>query len=568
MPVEIPPRRYLYVAGLTVFLLILLAFQFGPSIFVQYSHRLPVSTNTDVVESKNYKASPKQTPTAIQSEVTTTASAITSSLPLSTSRPLSKTYDVETLTTTTTFASPSLLSDASALSSQHGEESIAVAASPSPSLSHGTLPLPPDYQRVPKESVECTKRYGLDYLQSMARSPVGYCKPGSASNLTCFRTQTDPKGRVDSFCVGGPALADDESSDFKLGCELRDLTEQEVAGGVPSLDQFPPYWYATGPHLIFNTYVRMEAAQVKEIKDVDAPRNYTFLVKREEKTTNLWHSLMEIFSLYMTLDVLRMAADPGTGKPFFREEDIERSQVLILDDHPEGPYYDQWSMFAKKPMVRMSNVTSLSSLNTENIILPLPGASNPMWQGDWDVHACEHSELVRTFSQRVLVFHTIDDTLESEDKPLTLTFVDRKEKRRLINKELYLKNLQLKYPKVEMNFVDFAAIPFLEQLKIVRQTDILAGVHGAGLTHGLFLRPGSALVEIVPPTLKHKGFRNLAKLVGLQYFSSHATAYPESKKNPDWQEEDVSIEEDRFMAMMKIAIKSMYNRGLHNEDVI
>lgn len=67
--------------------------------------------------------------------------------------------------------------------------------------------------------------------------------------------------------------------------------------------------------------------------------------------------------------------------------------------------------------------------------------------------------------------------------------------------------------------IDFAAILYKDQLKIIQESDILAGVHGAGLTHGIFLPSGSAMVEILPPGLNHKGFRNVASLRGHDYFS-------------------------------------------------
>jgi hypothetical protein len=38
--------------------------------------------------------------------------------------------------------------------------------------------------------------------------------------------------------------------------------------------------------------------------------------------------------------------------------------------------------------------------------------------------------------------------------------------------------------------------------------------------------PGSTMVEILPPGVTHKGFRDMTKLLGHNYFSSHATGRP------------------------------------------
>lgn len=83
----------------------------------------------------------------------------------------------------------------------------------------------------------------------------------------------------------------------------------------------------------------------------------------------------------------------------------------------------------------------------------------------------------------------------------------------------------------------------------MRRTDILVGVHGAGLTHG------------------YKGFRNLAKMLGHNYFSSHGVTHLTNSTKGDWQFDDVYIEEDRFIDLMDLSVRSMYHRGLRDTDV-
>ena len=434
-----------------------------------------------------------------------------------------------------------------------------------PSMGHA-LPQLPEYHEAPDELAYCAERFGLDYLQNLSNSSVNYCTDNSASRLTCFRSKTEDN-RVDSFCIGGPAVFERTTGQFELDCDLRQWTAAETGKGIPRLEQFPSYWYETGPRYIFNKYIRTDAAGKISLPTGSTSKKFSILIKREEKVTNVWHSLMEISALFMTLDVLRMTSDPATGLAFFSTEDIENTQVIVLDDHPDGPFYNLWSLFAKQPMIRMSGKSVDILPDLGNIIIPLPGGSNPLWQGDWKLHSCDHSELWHTFSQRVLDFYEIESEQRLDDAPLVLTFIDRKEKRRLIDKELYIEKLKTKFPSVEIQLVDFAPLSFAEQLKIARRTDILVGVHGAGLTHELFLQPGSTVVEIIPRTLKHKGFRNLAKLLGHHYFSSHAEERPAGAGKVDWQEDDVVLEEDRFMGLLEVAVKSMYNRGLLNSDV-
>ena len=63
--------------------------------------------------------------------------------------------------------------------------------------------------------------------------------------------------------------------------------------------------------------------------------------------------------------------------------------------------------------------------------------------------------------------------------------------------------LRVKYPDHEMRAVSFEGMPFREQLKVIRETDLLIAVHGAGNVHVLFLPFDAKFIEFYP-----KGFSN------------------------------------------------------------
>lgn len=403
----------------------------------------------------------------------------------------------------------------------------------------------------------CASRFGLPYLQNLSSSATNYCTPDSSSDLTCFRTAIDAKGRVDSFCAGGPAVFDPAKRQFALHCRVRGEAELE---GAPLLERFPVYWYQTGPEYVLREYVKFSALDVQQeqtqTQKQKQKRKYAILVKREASNYNLWHSLLEIFSVQMSMDVLRMF--PGEEE---QEKGDINAQVIILDELHDGPVFDLWSLHpsSTKP-IRLNEMTEPTE--TMNIVLPLPGGSNPFWQGDWEDLPCQRSELLRVFVERVLAFYRLDiNEIESENadsgsrRKTVVTFIDRREKRRLINQEQHLASLRdalfnttttttttannnTTTPAAELKVVDFAALSFAEQLRVVRETDVLVGVHGAGLTHGMFLRPGSAMVEILPGGLEHRGFRNLARQMGHGYFCVLAEA------QRDWQQSDVGVGEE------------------------
>lgn len=72
--------------------------------------------------------------------------------------------------------------------------------------------------------------------------------------------------------------------------------------------------------------------------------------------------------------------------------------------------------------------------------------------------------------------------------------------------------------QLQVHTVDFAAIPFEEQLRIIANTDILMGVHGNGLSHLLFLPSNAVALEFFPPTGFTWDYGLLAKVRGISYF--------------------------------------------------
>jgi protein O-GlcNAc transferase len=334
------------------------------------------------------------------------------------------------------------------------------------------------------------------------------------------------------------------------------------------LKRFPKYWYDTGPRTIFDSFVNLTVEDL-QLSSHNESEKFTILLKREG-ARNPWHSIMEIMALGMTLDILQFSPDStrrGDRRAFLTPNDAPNTQVIILDDEVDGPYFDLWRLFAKKPTVRLSELPAGAEIG--NIIIPLPGASNPVWQGDWGPNSCDHSELLQTFSRRVLSHFNISDSRKlsanMEDNKIIVTFIDRRGTRKLIDLDKHIAALNNRYGHAELRLVDLAAMPLAEQIQKVRDTDILVGVHGAGLTHGMWLKEHSVMVEILPEKFMHKGFRNLAGAIGHGYFSTHSIQPPGEEWT--WQTGDVVLEEDRFSKLMDVAIESIYNKGPYNFDV-
>lgn len=352
--------------------------------------------------------------------------------------------------------------------------------------------------------------------------------------------------------------------------EIQSQTKTKTGVTIPEWGYFETYMYQTGPGYILDNWLTVgkkkgPGSDIKLSKPPKSTPNFTILVKREGEG-NLWHCLVEMLSVFLSMDVLQMSSRPGEDRPYFTEADIANTQVVFLDNRPDGPYAGLWGVFAKKPLRRFNELQP-EETSFENVIVPMAGGGNPLWEHSWDIHACDNSPLVQTFARRVLDHYGIEDHQSHRlDPQIILTFIDRSKTRVLLNHTRFFDEVQATYPHVKVQSIDFANISFAEQLEVVQHTDILVGVHGAGMAHEIFLTPGSVLVEILPAGVNYKGYRNVAHLAGVSYYSAHADS-PRSSGDEDWHGEDVVVDREPFMAIMDAAIKSMYNRGNRNYDV-
>lgn len=450
------------------------------------------------------------------------------------------------------------------------------------------LDIPGNYTLAQEHSEPCEYRLGLSYLKEFRHNRAAYCSADSPSQLTCFHAQTDKKDRIDSFCIGQGVKFDPPSKKFQLSCDMVSPRGSETNEASIPLQDFQDYWCNTGPRHVMDVTIDWSPKDMR-LPQRSGPETFTILLKREG-ARNLWHCLLEIMSLSMSVDVLRMSPkNDRDNSPFFTAENAENTQVVVLDDVEDGPYFDLWQLFAKKPIVRVHELP----LNAEigNIIIPLPGGSNPLvgtpteissrfiptvrrrdsnidqWQGDWEPNSCESSELLRTFSWRVRQFYEITETRDKEHQnKVIVTIIARRGSRKLVGMDERVAVLKDRYTHAKIQVVDLEELSFAAQIQLVHNSDVLAGVHGAGLTHGLWMKSGSTMVEILPEGFNHKGFRNLAGALGHNYFSIHGKKPYEEDKG--WQNDDIALEEDRFLKIMDDAIASELNKGRLNFDVI
>jgi hypothetical protein len=193
-----------------------------------------------------------------------------------------------------------------------------------------------------------------------------------------------------------------------------------------------------------------------------------------------------------------------------------------------GPYLSVWSrVFSRRgvnvlALMREATADGFASVCFERLVLPPPGIGSLICQHVGASSACGDIALVQAaadYMVRALAIgrtssatdHTTQGQAQHQSRRPVLTVIQRKDYAatiiggtaghlthgRIANFDEVLGVLHYEYSdRLKLQIVDFAVLSFQEQVDIGRGTDILLGSHGAGLTHMLWMKPGSSVVEI------------------------------------------------------------------------
>jgi len=152
------------------------------------------------------------------------------------------------------------------------------------------------------------------------------------------------------------------------------------------------------------------------------------------------------------------------------------------------------------------------------------------------IPGCSGSGVFQAFREHITYRLGIPDKFEylySNDKvnkDIRITILTRSTKyRRILNIEELVRVLKQKSRRFLIKTVDFNfKMPFAQQLDITANTDILIGMHGAGLTHSLFLPDYGVLFELFNCEDEHC-YADLARLRGVEYLTweKRSLVFPE-----------------------------------------
>ena len=288
-------------------------------------------------------------------------------------------------------------------------------------------------------------------------------------------------------------------------------------------------------------------------KKCDVVLNETTYIMKLDALSNLYHHFCDFVNLYVSLHLVN--DDFSLDK-----------QLLIWDTYPyRSNFGAAWKAFTNRPLLNLDQFRG-KTVCFEHVIFPLlPRMVYGLYYNMPLIQGCKRSGLFHAFNRHLLnglgilqdyseLFKPLrceqakvggqkepkakepkiteqnhQETKESNEEskrngdqnqkplPIRITFLSRTTAyRKVLNEHELIAEIDRRCDNCQVTKVDFNhRMSFEEQLKITASTDVFIGMHGAGLTHLLFLPDWAVLFELF--NCDDDCYRDLARLRGVHY---------------------------------------------------
>ncbi|CAF1317443.1 unnamed protein product [Rotaria sordida] len=180
----------------------------------------------------------------------------------------------------------------------------------------------------------------------------------------------------------------------------------------------------------------------------------TIAVNRQDYV-NVYHTITDVYTVYLLC--------------CFFQRNPKSVRILFLDAHPKGNLDILWSQMFHS-YTRLGHLKNLSSIFYHELIWSQP-------QSKSEIDITKYRRIAPSFF------------FEFRQHILKQFNINYK-----INEKLNCQSLNLFFL-----INHFEGLAIKEQLNTIIQTDIFIGMHGAGLTHVLFMKANRTLIELIPP---------------------------------------------------------------------
>lgn len=283
----------------------------------------------------------------------------------------------------------------------------------------------------------------------------------------------------------------------------------------------------------FKVFLDALTAENMQIASDKVTRKTTIVIRRHEYA-NLYHTMMDWYGVFLIMILVH----------------DDNVQILLLDAHPKSSLDETW----KTLFVDVQQARSIKEpVLFQDMFWDAIGATSPLNQ-----HKADILPFSKEFRHFFLSQHGIDDSHKMNCGNLRIRLISRQKyiahprnptgymTRKIKNENELLETLQHTFRHDNIKSGSLESLSMKEQVEIISHTDILIGMHGAGLTHILFLPNTSGVIEFFPRYFSsvNKHFHALAKWRRLDYMM--------------WRNEDIELEDkDHFTVVPKDLLVEM-----------
>ncbi|XP_062842194.1 EGF domain-specific O-linked N-acetylglucosamine transferase [Trichomycterus rosablanca] len=302
-------------------------------------------------------------------------------------------------------------------------------------------------------------------------------------------------------------------------------------------------WFAE-----LQTYTELDFHPVDD-KHCDVIVDRPTIFMKLDAGINMYHHFCDFVNLYVSQHI---------NNSFNRDINIVMWDTSFYE---YGDLFSEtWRAFSDHDVIHLKTYDSKRVCFRDALFSLLPRMRYGLFYNTPLISNCHTEGMFRAFSQHVL--HRLDIPQEGPKVDrIRVTLLARSTAyRRILNQEELINALKA-VPLFEVKLVDYKYkdMPFLEQIRLTHNSDIFIGMHGAGLTHLLFLPDWAVIFELYNCQDK-SCYQDLARLRGVHYLTwqSADKVFPEDEghhptlgEHPKFTNYTFDLEE--FMRLVMLA---------------
>jgi protein O-GlcNAc transferase len=202
---------------------------------------------------------------------------------------------------------------------------------------------------------------------------------------------------------------------------------------------------------------------------------------------------------------------------------VNTTQLVYLDDgFPSATDVLQERILSPNfPVIKGKELMG-NIVHFENIFLTPFENTGPMMRHLNDDEPCQRNKMLLEFRKKSFEVMNVKDKKTSPESCLVTVitrrpYEGRRVQRIWLNEDEVLDQMRKDYAKCTFQSIDFVDLSLEKQMTLMKDSDMVISMHGAGLVNLFWTREGTHVIEIFPKKRFRWGYRNLCQFIGCEW---------------------------------------------------